>query len=82
MATTIVLPARFVRDWLDSYADEELPPVEVHRESDRSIKITAADESLADLRARAECYVEETFDEPYLRGIQSSARAVLRRLTA
>ena len=82
---TYTLPARFVRDWLDS-ADGEFfntgnnDAVSVVRESQRTITIEAEPNAIADLRQRAQVYAEETFDEPYLWGLQSSARAVLRRL--
>lgn len=80
--TALTLPARFVRDWLDSAEGEffEVGAVSVLRETDRRITIEATPAALRDLRARAQCYVEETFDEPYLRGLQASARAVLRHL--
>ena len=80
------LPARFTRDWLDS-ADGEFfntgesgTEVRVIRETDRTVTIEAGPKAIQDLRNRAQCYVEETFDDPSLRGLQASARATLKRL--
>jgi hypothetical protein len=56
--------------------------VTIVRENARTITIDAEPRAIKDLQQRAEYYVMETYDEPYLRGLQASARAVLRHLSA
>jgi hypothetical protein len=86
---TITLPLRFVQDWLDiadgeffNLPDRPETAVSVVKATQRTITIEAGVAAIRDLRQRAECYAEETYDDPYLRGLQASARAVLRHLKA
>ena len=86
--TRIVVPPRFAEDWMDACGGDTVnaakdpvgTKVEVVKRTTKALTLDVGPVALDDLIARAAYYVIEEYDEPYLRGLQASARATLRRL--